>query len=136
MKEGIFMTKREREREADKIRKFLRTAMIFFLIGIGLVAVADILWGDAFLGDMQHWPCPWFLAGLFGGTLTGGWYVGGKVIAQKAEESTQKARLTDAYACYIAFLIGGPIMFFPVIIKRTLQLRKLENQDDEDGWRG
>lgn len=128
------MTKRERERKIVEIRKFLHTAMIFFLIGVGLVAVANIVWGDAFLGDMQRLPFPWFLAGLIGGTLTGGWYVCWMYFSKKAEERTEKPRLSDAYVCYIGLLAGGPIMFYPTIIKKTWQLHKLETEDDSSPW--
>ena len=128
------MTKRERQRKIAEIRQYLRTATIFFLVGIVLVAVANLTWGDSFLGEWRHLPCPWFLAGLIGGTLTGGWYVGWMYFSKKAEERTERVRLSDAYSCYIGLLAGGPLLFYPAIIRKTLQLRKLEKEEDDSAW--
>ena len=128
------MTKRDRQKEIAEIKRFLFLSCLFFLLGILLMAVAYLLWGDDFLGGMQRLPCPWLLLGLLCGTITGGWYVCGKYFSQKAAQSNTRAQISDAFAYYIAFLLGGVVVFFPQVIKKLLRLRTLKSEDASETW--
>lgn len=128
------MTKREREKEIAEIKRFLFWSVIFFLIGVLLCVHAQMTVGDVWLGKMIQLPYPWLLMGFLMGCVTGGWYVCGKMLIQKAEKSDVKASLFQAFPAYMFVLLGGLVVFFPQLIKKKRRLRTLKEENESGTW--
>lgn len=129
------MGKRERQKESVEIKHFLSRSFWFFFLGVLLMHLARTLWGDDFARDLGDTPLRWPLAYLLGGTLVGGWYASAKCLSKGSENGMIRASIFDAQLYYFVFMLGGPVIFYPLLIKKLIRLRELKNQDENDSMK-